>query len=43
MSGLARSTFYYYLKSKDTDKYKEMLDGLFKKLPSDVRHLFYSD
>ena len=23
VSGLARSTFYYYLKSKDTDKYKE--------------------
>ena len=24
VSGLARSTFYYYLKSKDTDKYKEV-------------------
>ena len=24
MSGIARSTFYYYLKSKDIDKYKEV-------------------
>ena len=24
LSGVARSTFYYYLKSKDTDKYKEV-------------------
>lgn len=23
-SGLARSTFYYYLKTKDIDKYKEV-------------------
>ncbi len=28
LSGLARSTFYYYLKSKDTDKYKEVKDDI---------------
>ncbi len=26
LSGIARSTFYYYLKSKDADKYKEVKD-----------------
>ena len=28
LSGLARSTFYYYLKSKDTDKYKEVKEDI---------------
>ena len=28
LSGIARSTFYYYLKSKDTDKYKEVKDDI---------------
>ena len=28
LSGLARSTFYYYLKSKYTDKYKEVKDEI---------------
>ncbi len=28
LSGLARSTFYYYMKSKDTDKYKEVKEDI---------------
>ena len=28
LSGIARSTFYYYLKYKDTDKYKEVKDDI---------------
>ena len=28
LSGIARSTFYYYLKSKGTDKYKEIKDDI---------------
>ena len=28
LSGIARSTFYYYLKSKDIDKYKEVKDDI---------------
>ena len=28
LSGLARSTFYYYLKSNNTDKYKEVKDDI---------------
>ena len=28
LAGLARSTFYYYLKLKDTDKYKEVKDDI---------------
>ena len=28
LSGIARSTFYYYLKSKDVDKYKEVKDDI---------------
>ena len=28
LSGIARSTFYYYLKPKDTDKYKEIKDDI---------------
>ena len=30
VSGLARSTFYYYLKLKDTDKYKEVKKDILK-------------
>jgi len=28
LAGIARSTFYYYLKLKDTDKYKEIKDDI---------------